>query len=166
MESIDDQFTYLNMDWAKQWGAWWVFSSTTLHASAFFFLFFQLTVLLPAHRCYACYFVVSFPMVFNLDESSDRFVATRMKHVRLDLWSLPTNILPRTWSLKSQTLFSLLATHIYDHLFHTHILSMLVRAQRKWSLEYTCTNSLACSMLSFLLLDIMTKFVFGAPYSS
>ena len=52
MESIKDQFEYADMNWALTWGA----------------------------GIYACYFVVSFPMVKDLDETSQ------------DIWSLEKTI--------------------------------------------------------------------------
>ena len=42
--SLSDQFRYEDMAWAVRWGAWF----------------------------YACYFIVSFPVVYRLDEDSDR----------------------------------------------------------------------------------------------
>jgi cycloeucalenol cycloisomerase len=76
---IADQFRYENMTWALRWGA----------------LF------------YACYFVVSFPMVYRLDES-------------------PEN---------------------------------------RWTLGRVCLEALAAGMLTFLLLDLVTKLV-GVPYGT
>lgn len=43
MDTIEEHFTYRDMEWALTWGA----------------------------VCYACYFVPSFPMVFFLDEDVD-----------------------------------------------------------------------------------------------
>ncbi|MGH7821457.1 MAG: hypothetical protein ACREQ9_16965 [Candidatus Binatia bacterium] len=76
--SLADQFRYEDMAWALRWGA----------------LF------------YACYFVVSFPMVYRLDED----------------------------------------------------------AEKRWSLGRTAVDALAASMLVFVLLDLVTKLVTGAPY--
>ena len=76
--SLADQFRYEDMAWALRWGA--VF--------------------------YACYFVVSFPMVYRLDEDPEQ----------------------------------------------------------RWSVGRTAIDALAASMLVFTLLDLVTKFVTGAPY--
>ena len=73
MDSIKDQFEYGNMTWALSWGA----------------------------GIYACYFVESFPMVKDLDETSNRI----------------------------------------------------------WSLSKTVENSLAASMIGFILLDLFCQFV-------
>ena len=78
--SLADQFRYQDMAWALRWGA--VF--------------------------YACYFVVSFPMVYRLDEDPDD----------------------------------------------------------RWTLGRTCIDALAASMLVFVLLDLVTRGITGAPYWS
>src|SRR5207249_628233 len=76
--SIADQFRYEDMAWALRWGA--VF--------------------------YACYFIVSFPMVYRLDEEP----------------------------------------------------------AARWTLGRTAIDALAAGMLVFTLLDLVTRFVTGAPW--
>jgi cycloeucalenol cycloisomerase len=75
--SLADQFRYEDLSWALRWGA----------------------------LVYACYFIVSFPMVYRLDENPGE----------------------------------------------------------SWSIERTAIEALAAGMLTFILLDLATKWV-GAPY--
>lgn len=73
LEAIEEQFAYKDMNWALTWGA----------------------------LCYSCYFISSFPMVFNLDETPNE----------------------------------------------------------RWTLTKTIENSLAASMMAFILLDVVCQFV-------
>lgn len=78
MDSIKDQFEYGDMNWALSWGA----------------------------SIYACYFIASFPMVKNLDETTDEIwtlsktienalAASMIAFIVLDLFCM--YVVPDTW---------------------------------------------------------------------